>query len=68
MLLRTPPSTGFSKLVAVSSCFGVAIAGGLTGLPGVVGKKDAKGSFTAPGLFGNGGGPVGESVRLACMN
>lgn len=66
MLLRTP-SAGFSKLVEVSSCFGVTITGGLAGLPGEVGEKDGTGSFTTPGLFGNGGGPVGESVRFACI-
>jgi len=65
MLLRTVPSVGFSKLAGVSSCLGVTITGGLEGLLGEPGEKEGTGNFNAPGLFGKGSGPVGESARLA---
>lgn len=67
MLLRTVPSVGPSKLAGVSSCLGVTAAGGLEGLLGEPGEKGSTGNFTTPGLFGKDGGPVGESVRLACV-
>lgn len=67
MLLRTVPSVGLSKLAGVSSCLGGRVAGGLEGLLGEPGEMDGTGNFSTPGPFEKDGGPVGESVRLACV-